>query len=272
MKLEAVTELNAYRLKLPDMKFGTIYADPPWPLDQENTKHSRRRIMYDRMSATEIFFMGEQIREVSDPHAHLWMWTTNAHLPIALKAVEEWGFTYKTMMTWVKTKIGLGWWLRSRTEHLILAAKDNEYRHNPGNFTTELKGKWRGHSVKPEEAYTAIEALSPGPRLELFSRHETPREGWWYPEGTDGHRVPTDPFGQDHIRLVEPDTNAGPVRGVGGLEIIEGRRYVKLVKVLTPIPCTVLEQKGRRVKIHMDGDEKAKWTTIDSLRHRRHKV
>lgn len=266
--MAVATELNPYRLQLPEgIQFGTIYADPPWPLDQENTKHSRRRIHYDRMSFDEIASI--PIHLVAHEQAHLWLWTTNAHLPLALEVVKAWGFTYKTMRTWVKTKVGLGWWLRSRTEHLIFAAKGDDYRHNPGSFTTELRGKWRGHSIKPVEAYDAIEALSPGPRLELFSRHESPREGWY---ALNGHSVPTDPFGQDHRRTTPPDTNVGPVRGVNGLEIIENRRYVKLVKVLTPVPCTVLKQNGRRVLIHMDGDEKPKWTTIDSLRPRRHKV
>ena len=32
------------------------------------------------------------------------------------------------------------------------------------------------HSVKPEEAYSRIERVSPGPRLEMFARAERP--GW----------------------------------------------------------------------------------------------
>ena len=45
----------------------------------------------------------------------------------------------------------------------------------------------REHSRKPDEAYERIEALVPGPYLELFAR--APREGWqpW------GYEVATGP-------------------------------------------------------------------------------
>lgn len=39
-----------------------------------------------------------------------------------------------------------------------------------------ITGPKREHSRKPEESYALIEATSPGPRLEIFSRQ--PREGW----------------------------------------------------------------------------------------------
>lgn len=265
--MSAATELNPYRLKLPEgIEFGTLYVDPPWPLDQENTINKRRRIHYDRMSYDEIAAI--PVNLVTHENSHLWLWTTNTHLPMALKLVDHWGFTYKTMRTWVKSKVGLGWWLRSRTEHLIFAAKGTDFRANPGTFTTELKGRWRGHSVKPVEAYEAIEMLSPGPRLELFSRDAEPRKGWY---ALQSHSVPTDPFGQGHKHPnTVPDTNDGKVRGVGGLEIIEGEKYVRLVKTLKAVPVIALEQKGRRVRIEIEGQKK--WVTIDSLRPKGHKV
>jgi N6-adenosine-specific RNA methylase IME4 len=263
----AVTEIqmpNPYSLQLPEgAEFGAIYADPPWPLDKPNTLQNRRRIHYNRMSGHEI--KSVPVHLVAHPDAHLWMWTTNAHLKLALDVVEAWGFEYKTLATWRKSKIGTGWWLRSRTEHLILAARSNNKRHNPGNFTTEITGEWTGHSKKPESARRMIEALSPGPYLELFSRTQEKHPNWYSMGLPLGAQEPDDAFGQIVKRkALTPDPSDGRVRGVGGLEVVEGAEYAYVVKVLHSEPVRALEQKGRRVRIEIAGVKK--WVSIDKLR------
>jgi N6-adenosine-specific RNA methylase IME4 len=44
------------------------------------------------------------------------------------------------------------------------------------NLTTLIMADRTEHSVKPEAAYTLIEAASPPARLEMFARR--PRQGW----------------------------------------------------------------------------------------------
>jgi len=44
------------------------------------------------------------------------------------------------------------------------------------NQTTALDGERREHSRKPESFYRLVEALCPGPKVELFARQE--RTGW----------------------------------------------------------------------------------------------
>src|SRR5882672_2204618 len=46
------------------------------------------------------------VGEIADENAILWLWTTNAHLRVAFEVVESWGFEYKTLLTWVKDRIG----------------------------------------------------------------------------------------------------------------------------------------------------------------------
>lgn len=160
-----------YGLTLPEGPFGTVLADPPWLLQ---TPGIRRKVHYDRMSTEEIAAM--PVADVATPDAHLWLWTTNAHLPEALQVVEAWGFTYRSMMTWAKTRMGTGWWLRGQTEHVLFASRSKRLRANPGNITTLLRAPTRGHSEKPDDLIPLIERLSPGPYLELFARAERP--GW----------------------------------------------------------------------------------------------
>jgi len=160
-----------YRLALPPGPWGTILLDPPWMLQSTGV---RRELHYDRMTQDELKAI--PISSICAPDAHLWLWTTNPHLPEALELVTAWGFQYRCLRTWVKPRMGLGWWLRSQTEHLIFASKTKENRKNPSSWTTILTAPAGEHSAKPDEAIACIEALSPGPRLEIFARKERP--GW----------------------------------------------------------------------------------------------
>jgi N6-adenosine-specific RNA methylase IME4 len=260
-----------YRLKLPEgYEAGAILADPAWPLDQPHKDGNdglRRRQHYDRMTINEIKSI--PVHLIASPDAHLWLWTTNAHLERALEVVHAWGFQYKTMATWVKKRMGLGWWLRSKTEHLILAVKSDRLRHNPGRHTTLLDGEYRGHSRKPDTAYKLVEDLSPGPYLELFATDTSDREGW---VKFSSPSVPDDPFGQLHTRRLKiPDKNDGIVRGVDGLVPEPGMWVDWMQKVIRPTLVQVLSQKGRKVQIEipdMTDKPPKKWVSIDSLRRR----
>ncbi len=163
-----------------DKQFGTVYADPPWMLKMGG---GMRKMQYDTMSTEEICQAGNGLGKagVLDEHALCWLWTTNPHLPEALEVLAYWGFEYKTMVTWDKPRLGLGWWLRSRTEHVLLRARGGAKpgrMGRPGAWSTMLQGKYHGHSVKPSEMYTLIEDRSSGPYLELFANRLTPRVGW----------------------------------------------------------------------------------------------
>ena len=115
------------------------------------------------------------VESLAADDALLWLWTANAHLRVAFEVAEAWGFKYKTMLTWVKDRMGTGEWLRGQTEHCLLAARGKPvFLH--GNHTTVLEATRREHSRKPEEFYALVEATCPGSRVELFGRQR--RKGW----------------------------------------------------------------------------------------------
>ena len=88
---------------------------------------------------------------------------------------EAWGFEYKTLLTWVKDRMGTGEWLRGQSEHCLLAARGKPvFLH--GSHTTVLEAARREHSRKPEDFYTVVEAICPGNKVELFCRQQ--RKGW----------------------------------------------------------------------------------------------
>lgn len=133
------------------------------------------------MSVDEIAKL--PITDLADKDCMLFLWTTNAHIHDALHLIDQWKFTYKTMITWAKHHFGLGYWLRGQTEHLLLAIKGNPRSRMAGphgatgkSWSTLVYAKREEHSKKPEIFYTLIEDISEPPRLELFARNK--REGW----------------------------------------------------------------------------------------------
>lgn len=142
-----------------------------------NKEGVRQPMQYDRMTIQEIRDMGAQIKAAAHPDGHLWLWTTNTHIPEAVTVVQAWGYQWKTMLTMPKAGLGLGWWLRGKTEHCIFAARTENRRRNPGSYSTLMEQVDRlGHSVKPDSAFDIMRALSFGPYLEVFARKE--RKGW----------------------------------------------------------------------------------------------
>jgi len=162
-----------YLLKMPNKKYHTIYADPPWLY---KTAGIKRPMHFERMTTEEIIGMKDLIKQIMDREfCHLWLWTTNTHLPEALQVMKEWGFTYKTMVTWVKPQLGLGIWIRSVTEQLLFGVKGKK-RKKPGRIKNVIFAPRRKYCQKPDEAYGLIEALSFPPYIELFATKT--RKGW----------------------------------------------------------------------------------------------
>jgi N6-adenosine-specific RNA methylase IME4 len=152
---------------LPSGPFQVIVADPPWRYETGND------LPYPTMPLEEIKAM--PVRDMADENSILWLWTTNAHLRSAFEVVDAWGFEYKTLLTWVKDRMGTGDWLRGKSEHCLFAVRGRPV-FLLGNHTTILEAARREHSRKPEEFYALVEATSPGGKVDLFCRQR--RTGW----------------------------------------------------------------------------------------------
>jgi ParB/RepB/Spo0J family partition protein len=165
--LRQAKEIEAGPPALPTGPFQVIVADPPWRYDCGSS------LPYPTMPIEDIRAM--PVRDMADENAILWLWTTNAHLSVAFGVIDSWGFEYKTLLTWVKDRMGTGEWLRGQTEHCLLAARGKPvFLH--GNRGTVLEAARREHSRKPEEFYALVEETCRGSKVELFGRQE--REGW----------------------------------------------------------------------------------------------
>lgn len=187
--LKQARKLEVARPELPSGPFQVVVADPPWRYESGND------LPYPTLSIEEI--KGLPVRNLADENAILWLWTTNAHLRVAFEVVESWGFGYKTLLTWVKDRMGTGEWLRGKTEHCLLGARGNPvFLH--GSDTTALEAARRQHSRKPEEFYELVERVCPGSRVDLFSRQQ--REGWCvYGDQTKQFNTPANSRGEGSV-------------------------------------------------------------------------
>jgi len=171
---EHAKQIAAEPPPLPTGPFRVIVADPPWTYASRSTDQTHRaRNPYPDMTLDEICAM--PVADLAAEDCILWLWTTNAHMREAFDVLDAWGFTHKTILTWVKDRMGTGDWLRGRTEHCLVAV-----RGRPTvlltNQTTVLHGPLREHSRKPDEFYALVESLCPGSKVELFARQA--RDGW----------------------------------------------------------------------------------------------
>lgn len=152
-------------------RYRTILADPPWDIQQTGSRGAIQH--YQLMSLDEICAL--RVDRLVAEDAHLWLWVTNAGLHAGRAVMESWGFTYRSCLTWIKPRLGLGNYLRNQTEHLLLGT------HGKAPVLFRGQGTWfyaplQEHSHKPKEQYAIIERCSPGPYIELFARR--PRSGW----------------------------------------------------------------------------------------------
>jgi N6-adenosine-specific RNA methylase IME4 len=173
-KIAAISNANS---PLPqDRKYPIIYADPPWKflLWNPDTADRSAEYHYPCMETPEIC----EIKVPATPDAILFLWTTSAHLPEALRVIEAWDFEYVTNVVWVKDSIGLGSWVRNQHELLLICRRGDMPAPSPANRPPSvIQAQRREHSRKPAQIYTLIEHMFPGlPRVELFARNTRP--GW----------------------------------------------------------------------------------------------
>jgi N6-adenosine-specific RNA methylase IME4 len=185
-------------------RYRTIVADPPWDhSDGTGVKldigyrRTRRPLEgpaigtappYPSMSIEEIGAL--PVENLAEKDAHLYLWTTNRYLRIVYDVAECWGFTPVCILTWCKRSPGFlgGGAFPSNTEFCLFARRGSlpaksraEGRwfilpRRVGPPVREGQKRTSMHSAKPEAFLDMVEAVSPGPYLEMFARRQ--RLGW----------------------------------------------------------------------------------------------
>ena len=170
-------------------KYEIIYADPPWPYNSRCT-HSKTRFgggvhgQYQVMSELDILAIGQYLLPLCAKNSVLFMWATMPRLPLAIQAINAWGFRYATNgFTWIKTNpkagtpfTGPGFYTASNAELCLIGVRGKvaPIRKLVSSIVIEPR---REHSRKPDVVRERIvEVFGDRPRLELFCRFPAP--GW----------------------------------------------------------------------------------------------
>ena len=197
---------------LPKHHFAAILADPPWGFNlwwggrtnktPAGVPSRATKPHYEVMKEYQLNSL--PIGDLAARDSVLFLWTCWPVLRWSLRAIEAWGFEYKTCgFCWVKANAGqiemfqddieahmtLGYWTRSNSEICLLATRGKPKRLN-ADVRQGIIAPRREHSRKPDEIHGRIERLVAGPYLELFARAERP--GWtvWGNETTKFNPAP----------------------------------------------------------------------------------
>lgn len=197
--------------------FDVLVVDPPWSYGANTGRtnrvaeahyptigHNGKEINRNTGQGIEAIIASAPITEWARRDAHLYLWVTNPKLPFAFEVMKQWGFTYKTALTWIKTKHdgnvhggGMGWFFRGATEHILFGVKGNKPIPSALRVPNVIMAPPTGHSVKPDAFYEMIDGLyaSEAKKIDVFARRF--RDGWtvWgneipdhtHPSGGDRH-------------------------------------------------------------------------------------
>jgi N6-adenosine-specific RNA methylase IME4 len=152
-------------------RFRTLVLDPPWEYD--DNLHGRGAAPYGTMSREQLLAL--PVPNWAEDDCHLYLWATNANMPLACECMEAWGFKHKTILTWVKPKFGMGAYFRGSTEHVLFGVR-GKLRLRSASIPTHFEAPTGAHSEKPDRFYDIVREASYLPAGEGFQRK--PRDGF----------------------------------------------------------------------------------------------
>lgn len=163
--------------EFPEKQYRCIVVDPPWPMKKsERTERPEqgKYLDYKTLTLEEIGELPIQDR-VNPDGCHIYLWTTQRFLPDAFDILEKWGVEYHCTLTWVKPTGMTPFSWMFNTE-FVLFGWIGTFKVEKMGIKTSFQAKGREHSRKPDVFYDRIKEVSPGPRLNMYSREE--RDGF----------------------------------------------------------------------------------------------
>lgn len=153
-----------------DGLYDVIVIDPPWPM-----KKTVLDVRPDQIPELDYpVMLIEQLLDLripAAPNCHLFLWTTQRFLPIALELLKAWGFRYVCIFVWHKPggpqQLGLP---QYNCEFALYARKGTPHFRDRKDFHTCFSAERGKHSEKPALFYETVRRVTSGRRLDMFSR------------------------------------------------------------------------------------------------------
>lgn len=163
-------------IPLPDKKYNTIYADPPWQIKKikRSVRPNQIEMDYPTMKLEDIKNL--KVQNLTEDNCVLFLWTIQKYLKDAFDVMQEWGFKYQRTITWDKKNGMCLFGFHHRTEFLLFGYKGKLPMYpKRKTFPTLVEAKSKYHSNKPHIFREYIEKFG-NKKIELFARQQT--EGW----------------------------------------------------------------------------------------------
>ncbi len=172
-----------------DKRYRVLVIDPPWNQGKTGKRKSRPNqtttLDYPTMGKDELLAL--PVNQWAEDQSFLWLWATNSKdrktgepiLKTAFDLMEEWGFTFYTMVTWNKRTGPCPFGpYQIITEHVLFGYKGKAVfeREHLGKMQTCFTESPTIHSAKPDSFYQQVAKSFKGPRLDVFARQV--REGY----------------------------------------------------------------------------------------------
>jgi N6-adenosine-specific RNA methylase IME4/DNA-binding transcriptional regulator YiaG len=153
-------ELSKSPVLVPPGKFETIVVDPPWPMKKielDARPDNKIALDYPVMTEAELRSFASSIMAMARDDCHMFMWTTQRFLPLAMELVAVYGFKYVLTMVWHKPggvqPFGLP---QFNCEFVIYGRKGTPRFIDTKGFPCCFNAPRREHSRKPDEFYDIL--------------------------------------------------------------------------------------------------------------------
>jgi len=160
-----------------DGTYSTIVIDPPWEMQKITRAVRPNQVGMDYPTMNYEELKEFPVKGIVAENCMLFLWTTQKHLPFSFDLLEEWGFKYIFTMVWHKPGGIQPYNLpQYNCEFVLFGRKGGIDFLDTKAFPTCFNGARREHSRKPTEFYEMISRVTPGPRIDIFSREK--RDGF----------------------------------------------------------------------------------------------
>ena len=166
-------------ITMPSLRYKTMVIDPPWPMKkiEREVRPNQVEFDYPTMDYEALRAFRVKVALLASDNCHVFMWTTQRFLPMALRLFEDYEIKYVLTMVWHKTggfqPVGLP---QYNCEFVLYGRIGTPEFIDTKAFDCCFEAPRTEHSRKPDKFYDLVRRVTPDGRIDVFSREK--RDGF----------------------------------------------------------------------------------------------